>query len=73
MNSIDAKLIKNGTIGDEVVVTDHVQKQVCYICPHCNAILFVDKAKEVSGFKWCPNCGTKMQQKEAWNEEWTRQ
>lgn len=47
--------------------------KVCYICPHCNAILFVDKAKEVSGFKWCPNCGTKMQQKEAWNEEWTRQ
>jgi len=34
--------------------------KVCYICPHCNAILFVDKAKEVFGFKWCPNCGTKM-------------
>lgn len=47
----------------------------------------VDKAKEVSGLKWCPNCGTKMHhgllQEEtvctdtklpvAWNEEWTRQ
>ena len=57
--------------------------KVCYICPHCNATLLVDKAKEVSGFKWCPNCGTKMLQEEtvctdtklpvAWNEEWTRQ
>lgn len=61
--------------------------KVCYICPHCYAILFVDKAKEVSGFKWCPNCGTKMHhgllQEEtvctdtklpvAWDEELMRQ
>lgn len=61
--------------------------KVSYICPHCNAILFVDKAKEVFGLKWCPNCGMKMHrgllQEEtvctdtklpvAWNEEWTRQ
>lgn len=62
--------------------------KVCYICPHCYATLFVDKAKEVSGVKWCPNCGNQMhmalvQQEEtvctdteplvAWNEEWTRQ
>lgn len=47
--------------------------KVYYICPHCNATLLVDKAKEVSGFKWCPNCGTKMKQEETWSEEWTRQ
>lgn len=58
-------------------MNDHEVDKVCYICPHCNVILFVDKAKEVFGVKWCPNCGMKMDrsslQEETWNEEWTRQ